>query len=65
MKPLNGSVIAFTSGNNELGYVKITQWYSSTTTRHINKYLSSHIKHSEVDQSVINNLVKEQIPARY
>ncbi len=64
MKPLNGSVIAFTSGNNELGYVKITQWYSSTTTRHVNKYLGN-LNHSEVNQDTINNLVKEQIPARY
>ena len=64
MKPLNGSVIAFTSGNNELGYVKTTQWYSSTTTRHINKYLGN-LNHSEVNQDTINNLVKEQIPARY
>ena len=64
MKPLNGSVIAFTSGNNELGYVKTTQWYSSTTTRHVNKYLDN-LNHSEVNQDTINNLVKEQIPARY
>ena len=64
MKPLNGSVIAFTSGNNELGYVKTTQWYSSTTTRHVNKYLGN-LNHSEVNQDTINNLVKEQIPARY
>ena len=47
-----------------IGYVKTNQWYSSTTTRHINKYLGD-LKHSEVDQSVINNLIREYIPNRY
>ena len=26
----------------ELGYIKTEQWYSSTTTRHINKYLDNN-----------------------
>ena len=50
--------------SNKLGYVKTDEWYSSTTTRHINKYLED-LKHSVVSQSVINDLLKEQIPSRY
>jgi len=50
--------------SNKLGYVKTDQWYSSTTTRHINKYLGD-LKHSVVEQSVIDDLLKEQIPTRY
>ena len=60
-----------------IGYVKTNQWYSSTTTRHINRYfndvwLNSNIigfdpetDVSTVDQSVINNLIGEYIPNRY
>ena len=55
--------------SNKLGFVKTNQWYSSTTTRHINKYLKESTlnldKVKEVDQSVINDLLKEQIPTRY
>ena len=50
--------------SDKLGYVKTDKWYSSTTTRHINKYLGD-LKHSVVSQSVINDLLKEQIPTRY
>ena len=50
--------------SDKLGYIKTDQWYSSTTTRHINKYLGD-TKHSVVSQSVINELLKEQIPTRY
>ena len=50
--------------SNKLGYVKTSQWYSSTTTRHINKYLGN-LKHSEVSQDTINNLIREYIPNRY
>ena len=50
--------------SNKLGYVKSKQWYSSTTTRHINKYLGD-LKHTVVSQSVIDDLLKEQIPTRY
>ena len=39
-----------------LGYVKTANWYSSTTTRHINKYLGV-IKADEVPQEIINNLL--------
>ena len=39
----------------ELGYVKTASWYSSTTTRHINKYLDN-IKADEVPQEIINKL---------
>ena len=50
--------------SDKLGYVKTDKWYSSTTTRHINKYLGD-LKHTVVSQSVINDLLKEQIPTRY
>ena len=50
--------------SDKLGYVKTDEWYSSTTTRHINKYLGD-LKHSVVSQSVIDDLLKEQIPSRY
>ena len=40
----------------DLGYVKTKQYYSQTTTRHINKYLESCTV-KEVDQDVINKLV--------
>ena len=39
----------------ELGYVKTSEWYSSTTTRHINKYLEN-IPADEVPQEIINSL---------
>ena len=57
--------------SNKLGYVRTNQWYSSTTTRHINKYIyDSHsdtltFKCTEVDQETINNLIREYIPNRY
>ena len=63
--------------SNTLGYVKTNQWYSSTTTRHINRYFNDVWKYSNlvgfdpetdvktVDQSVINNLIKEYIPNWY
>tara|TARA_R100001463_G_scaffold690_1_gene3129 strand:+ start:255 stop:506 length:252 start_codon:yes stop_codon:yes gene_type:complete len=50
--------------SNKLGYIKTDEYYSQTTTRHINKYLGD-LKHSVVEQSVINDLLKEQIPTRY
>ncbi len=57
--------------SNKLGYVRTNQWYSSTTTRHINKYIyDSHpdtltFKCTEVPQETINNLIREYIPNRY
>ena len=58
--------------SNKLGYVKTNQWYSSTTTRHINRYLRdaqgldhTKLKVSEVSQDTINNLIREYIPNRY
>ena len=39
----------------ELGYIKTETWYSSTTTRHINKYLGV-IKADEVPLEIINSL---------
>ena len=50
--------------SNKLGYVKTDEWYSQTTTRHINKYIDGR-KHKVVSQSTINDLLKEQIPTRY
>ena len=49
--------------SNELGYVKTEQWYSSTTTRHINKYLAANNHNLDctfesVSQHVINNLAE-------
>jgi len=47
----------------DLGYVRTKQYYSQTTTRHINKYIyDSHpdtltFTCKEVDQEVIDNLV--------
>ena len=57
--------------SNKLGYIKTKSWYSSTTTRHINKYIyDSHpntltFKCIEVPQETINNLIREYIPNRY
>ena len=42
------------------GYLRTEQWYSSTTTKHINKYLAGVAKDkrfTEVSQETINNLV--------
>ena len=47
-----------------IGYVKTNQWYSSTTTRHINKYLNDNFA-LNVEQNTINNLIGERIPDRY
>ena len=61
--------------SNNLGYVKTKSWYSSTTTRHVNRYfnhvwLNSNLVGFDpdddvttVDQDVINKLVP--IPVRY
>tara|TARA_R100000231_G_C5202514_1_gene127846 strand:- start:147 stop:416 length:270 start_codon:yes stop_codon:yes gene_type:complete len=57
--------------SNLLGYVKTNQWYSSTTTRHINRYFQDAYypspvgQVSEVNQEIINNLFREYIPNRY
>ena len=50
--------------SNKAGYVKTNQWYSSTTTRHINKYLDDNFA-LNVEQNTINNLIGERIPDRY
>ncbi len=53
--------------SNSLGFVKTNQWYSSTTTRHINRYINDSTFRIDdvktVDQNVINKLVP--IPVRY
>ena len=54
--------------SKELGYVKTKSWYSSTTTRHINKYLNKSTRPdliSTVDQSTIDNMIGSKIPSRY
>ena len=75
----NQNVVSYTDGTEvffsystpvagydpELGYIKTDRWYSSTTTRHINKYkdsryngLNAHF--TSVDQDVIDkNKMKE------
>ena len=45
--------------SNELGYVRTEDWYSSTTTRHINKYLNN-IEATTVPQQTINELSQSQ-----
>jgi len=47
-----------------VGYVKTKSWYSSTTTRHINKYLDDNFALS-IEQDDINNLIGAKIPDRY
>ena len=50
------------------GYFRTKSWYSSTTTRHINKYLDKSTRPdliSTVEQSTINNLIGCKIPDRY
>ena len=46
--------------STELGYVKTDKWYSSTTTRHINKYLDT-IEAATVPQQTINELLAFRI----
>ena len=46
----------------DLGYVRTKQYYSQTTSRHINKYLdlkgnNLDVHFTSVDQDVIDNLV--------
>ena len=38
------------------GYLRTEDWYSQTTTKHINKYLDN-VEATEVSQETINNLV--------
>ena len=47
----------------DLGYVRTIEWYSTTTTRHINKYLAANNHNLDctfesVSQHVINNLAE-------
>ena len=46
--------------STELGYVRTEQWYSSTTTRHINKYLDFAERVATVPQQTINELSQSQ-----
>ncbi len=54
------------------GYFRTSNWYSSATTRHINRYLNEYadVPNPEqnvhhVEQSAIIKLVSTQIPSRY
>ena len=54
--------------SNKLGYVRTNTWYSSTTTRHINKYLDKSTRPdliSTVEQSTIDHMIGSKIPPRY
>ena len=39
------------------GYLRTKEYYSSTTSRHINKYLGA-LNYSQVEQETINNLTE-------
>ena len=39
------------------GYIRTATWYSSTTTRHINKWLNGVTEVTEVPQTIIQELV--------
>tara|TARA_R100000655_G_scaffold59821_1_gene98225 strand:- start:542 stop:775 length:234 start_codon:yes stop_codon:yes gene_type:complete len=39
------------------GYLRTEDWYSQTTTKHINKYLDGITNYATVSQQTINNLV--------
>ena len=39
------------------GYIRTATWYSSTTTRHINKWLNGDTEVTEVPQTIIQELV--------
>lgn len=45
------------AGWDDLGAFKTIEWYSTTTTRHINKYLDG-VEARIVSQDYIHNLVK-------
>ena len=61
----NGSEVFFSYStpvagfSPELGYVKTSDYYSRTTTRHINQYLKD-IPADEVPQVIINKLSQSQ-----
>ncbi len=58
----NGSEVFFSYStpvagyHPDKGYLRTEQWYSQTTTKHINKYLGDIPFHT-VSQETINNLV--------
>ena len=45
------------AGYDDKGAFRTKAWYSSTTTKHINKYLGGRDVGREVDQSYIEGLV--------
>ena len=54
----------------DLGYVRTKQYYSQTTSRHINKYLdlkgnNLDVHFTSVDQETINDLVNYKVPESY
>ena len=58
----NGSEVFFSYStpvagyHPDKGYLRTEQWYSQTTSKHINKYLGA-LNYSTVSQETINNLV--------
>ena len=61
---LNGLSVLFSyqtpvAGWDDNGAFRTTEWYSQTTTRHINKYLGGKAVGRTVPQSHINELVGE------
>ena len=61
---LNGVSVLFSyqtpvAGWDDNGAFRTTEWYSQTTTRHINKYLGGKAVCRTVPQSHINELVGE------
>ena len=54
----------------DLGYVRTKQYYSQTTSRHINKYLdlkgnNLDVHFTSVDQEIIDDLVNYKVPENY
>ena len=66
----NRNIISYNNGNEvffsystpvagyspDKGYLRTEQWYSQTTSKHINQYLGA-LNYSTVSQETINNLV--------
>ena len=67
----NRNIISYNNGNEvffsystpvagystELGYVKSETWYSSTTTRHVNKYLDNITNVKVITQDKLEELL--------
>jgi len=67
---INGVSILFSyqtpvAGWDDGGAFRTKEWYSQTTTRHINKYLGGKAIGREVEQNFIDQLVGENSPKQY